>query len=198
MTAPARTEPQLEFFEDDHVYKLDGVKVPSVTQILSFGQDLSRIPAWTAQRGTALHLATEYDDAGDLDEDSVDPLVRPHLIAYRKWKEAVKYNFIETEYRVWGEVEGMRYCGTIDRVGVCGRDLLRVLDLKSGAPRREHGAQVCAYARAYEQRHGRPVFDQGCVYLDKSGEWSEKTYDPRDGHADYFMTKLRAYYEAQS
>ena len=186
------TQLALTFDSDSHIYALDGVRIPSVTQILSFGQDLSRIPAYTALRGTAFHLATEYDDAGDLDESSVDPLVRPHLDAYRKWKAATNPVFALTEHRVWGELDGLRFAGTIDRVIYP----VVVADLKSGQPRKEHGAQLAAYAVALEQRSEVKVRVSGLkgVYCTKDGTFSERPYDGRE-YLEMFREKLHRYYE---
>lgn len=189
------TQLALTFDESEHAYALDGVRIPSVTQILSFQQDLSRIPAWTSLRGTAFHLATEYDDAGDLDESSVDPLVRPHLDAYRKWKAATRPSFGGTELRVWGEIDGLKFAGTIDRVirFDFGRDV-HLADLKSGQPRKEHGAQLAAYAAAYTQQMYEEV--RGCkgVYCTKDGTFSERPYDGRE-YLEMFREKLHRYYE---
>ena len=184
------TQLALTFDDAEHAYALDGVRIPSVTQILSFGQDLSRIPAYTALRGTAFHLATEYDDMGDLDESSVDPLVRPHLDAYRKWKAATRPTYTLTEYRLWGQIDGLKFAGTIDRV--IANDT--VVDLKSGQPRKDHGAQLAAYAAAYEQRHGVKV--RGCkgIYCTKDGTFTERPYDGRE-YLEMFREKLHRFYE---
>lgn len=182
----------LTFDEADHAYTLGGVRIPSVTQVLSHGQDLSRIPAWTALRGTAFHLATEYDDAGDLDESSVDELVRPHLEAYRKWKAATKPVFTHTEVRVWGELDGLKFAGTVDRV----IGAMTVADLKSGAPRKEHGAQLHAYGIALAQSLGvEPRYFKG-VYCTKDAAFVEKPYDGRE-HLEHFRTKLHKFYEEE-
>jgi hypothetical protein len=202
MTAPARIEPQLEFFEEQHEYQLDGIRIPSVTTILSWGSDLSRIPAWTSARGTAFHLATEYDDAGDLDESSVDPLVKPHLDAYRKWKAKNWHlRYVGTEQRVWGEIDGLRFAGTIDRVvddsahGYLG---VVLLDLKSGAPRKEHGAQLQAYSVAYQQQRADvAVSGLRGIYCAKDGTFTERSYDGRE-HLEHFRVKLARYYEETS
>lgn len=192
----------LEFDQAEHAYTLGGVRIPSVTQVLSHGQDLSRIPPWTAQRGTAFHLATEYDDVGDLDEASVDDLVRPHLDAYRKWRAYRRPQYHATEIKVWGELDGLRFAGTIDRVIVLDVDVMstradhvRLMDLKSGAPRKEHGAQLAAYAVAYEQRaENQRVVDRMGVYCLKDGTFSEKPYGRE--HLEAFRVKLHQWYEA--
>ena len=186
------TQLALTLDEAEHAYALDGVRIPSVTQILSFGQDLSRIPAWTSLRGTAFHLATEYDDAGDLDESSVDPLVRPHLSAYRKWKAATNPEFTHTEVRVWGQLENLKFAGTLDRVTTTPS----VLDVKSGAPRREHGAQIAAYSAAWLQRTGQETRHNAAIYCGKDGDWKVVEYGAEC--LQMFIDKLRAYYKANA
>lgn len=185
----------LQFDEETHTYTLAGRTVPSVTQILSFGEDLSRIPAWTAERGKAVHLAAQFDDEGDLDEESLDPIVRPYLDAYRRWRVKCAPRFLGIELMVWGEHDGLQFCGTIDRVALI-EDRLAVLDLKTGSPRPEHAAQVAAYAVAYTQQHdGQCPEHQGCIYLGRDGSYDVRTYDDGAGW-EYFVDKLRAYYAA--
>lgn len=196
------TQAALAFDEAEHAYTLGDVKLPSVTQILSFGQDLSRIPRWTAERGTAFHLASEYDDAGDLDESSVDPLVKPHLDAYRKWRARVMPEYIATELRVWGEIDGLRYAGCIDRVAL--RDLpavgrnprVAIIDLKTGAPRKEHGAQLWAYKVAYQQHEDADVPSLIGLYLGKDATYQVKDYF-EGGHFETFRAALHRWWDAQ-
>lgn len=188
----------LAFDAEAHAYTLGGVRIPSVTQVLSFGQDLSRIPRWTAERGTAFHLCTELDDIGDLDPESVDPLVQPHLKAYRGWRRIRRPHFIHTELKVWGEIDGLKYAGTIDRViddSAHGYDGVRLIDIKSGAPRKEHGAQLHAYSVAYQQRVSRPVSEVSGLYCDKEGRFSERPYDGPE-YLETFRRKLAEWYEA--
>lgn len=187
----------LAFDAEAHAYTLGGVRIPSVTQVLSFGQDLSRIPRWTAERGTAFHLCTELDDIGDLDPESVDPLVQPHLKAYRGWRRIRRPHFIHTELKVWGEIDGLKYAGTIDRVyftSLALPELLYLADLKSGAPRKEHGAQLAAYRGAFEQRTPRKIEGLLGVYCDKEGRFSERPYDGPE-YLEAFRVKLHRYYE---
>jgi hypothetical protein len=185
----------LSFDAESHTYTLGDRKIPSVTQILSWGRDLSRIPAWTAQRGTALHLAAEYDDVGDLDESSVDPLVMPHLTAYRAWREEHRPQYVATEVRVLGSLYGLLYAGTIDRVALLGkRAELAIIDIKSGAPRpAEHGAQLAAYAHAWSQRDATPEILLA-LYVGKDRAWTTRLYDD-SAYLGNFGAALRRYYE---
>ena len=64
----------LRFDPDSHLYRVDGIIVPSVTQVLEDVGivDYSRLPGSTREmalrRGSAVHAACHYDDEGDLDE----------------------------------------------------------------------------------------------------------------------------------
>ena len=67
------TAERFTFDPIEHIYRFDGQRVPSVTQILEPLIDYSGVPngvlQYAADRGTAVHLATEFYDDGDLDED---------------------------------------------------------------------------------------------------------------------------------
>ena len=79
----------LQFDDATHTYRLDGRVIPSVTQILKQVVDFSMVPPDVLERkcalGSALHMAIALDHEGDLDEDSVDPAVRPYLDGWRKF-----------------------------------------------------------------------------------------------------------------
>ena len=114
----------VDFDEATHTYRLDGVPVEHVTGVLAAEGlvDLAAIPEatleWKASVGRAAHRATQLDDLGRLDESSVDDIVRPYLVGYRKWKATVRpvFNreFIERPmiHSVW------RYGTTPDRGSV--------------------------------------------------------------------------------
>lgn len=193
--------PQLEFFECAHEYHLDHVRIPSVTQVLSFGKDLSRIPRYTALFGTLVHKACELDTLGELDEDSLvaqeidghwcDPW--PRLRAWRScraWRANRGWTVLNVELPVWGEIDGMRFAGMID---VVWSDY-SVADIKTGQPRpAEHGPQVAAYAEALRQRSGMRVPSRGCIYLG-DGRSDHRAYD-EPAHLETFKTRLRQWYD---
>mgnify|MGYP000879340087 FL=1 len=184
MTAPALSTaaPVLTFSEADHVYRLDGAIVPSVTQVPSLAGlvDLSQIDparlAAASRRGTAVHLATEYDDTGDLDEASVTDEVRPYLMAWRRFRADSGIVLELIEERV--AHVGHRFAGTIDRVGrIKGRR--EIVDLKSGTTQPTHGLQLAAYDLALpedDEPRGRLT-----VQLRRDGTYRVHRYDnPHD------------------
>ena len=123
------------FNETNHEYTVGGVRVPSVTQILESAGlvDYRGIPAETlryaADRGTAVHLASVYYDEEDLDPDSLDFEVAKYLAAWRRFRQEHNFQIIESEQRHLGELHGLQFGMTVDRVvKIDGR--LAILDLK--------------------------------------------------------------------
>jgi hypothetical protein len=173
--------------ERTHEYAVDGRPVLGVTKALGLGGCISRhwSDVWYADRGTAIHKATELDDLGELDESSVDPVIGGFLNGWRKFRREASpvLQFIERKF--YEACYG--YCGTIDRVmylnGAPG-----VLDIKSGAPMDWHGVQLAAYALGCESndllatlRDDRPALRRWAVYLLEDGSYSLKEYsDPGD------------------
>lgn len=107
------------FDEAAHAYHLDGVRLPSVTQVLEDVEiiDYGYIPPSTRQmaleRGSAVHQAIHYDIEGDLDWASLDPA----LIGYVEAARAVRRDYHLAapelvEHR--GYHPKFRYAGTLD------------------------------------------------------------------------------------
>ena len=100
-----------------------------------------------AERGTAVHLACQYLDEGDLDEGSLADDVRPRMEAYKKFKAEVQPRIVAIEQRV--EHQTMRYRGTLDRIVEIG-GYGGILDIKGPAKAAWHGVQCEAYRRCVD------------------------------------------------
>lgn len=137
------------FDEAAHEYRLDGRKLPSVTSIIRpIAPDFSAIPPHVLERkraiGTAAHLACELDDLGELDEESLDPILVGYLQAWRGFKDATGAIVIANERRLYHP--RLNYAGTLDRLLSIGGNLWLV-DLKTSAdPVPSYGVQLAAYA----------------------------------------------------
>lgn len=136
------------FDEAAHEYRLDGVRLPSVTQVLKpISPDFSMIPPAVLERkraiGTAAHLACELDDLGELDEESLDPILAGYLQAWRGFKQATDARVIRNEARLYHP--RLMYAGTLDRfLSIGGKPWL--IDLKTSAdPAPSYGVQLAAY-----------------------------------------------------
>src|SRR2546422_6535928 len=126
----------LTFNAADHTYALDGEPLLSVSRVL----ELAGIHApvfydeatanLAAQRGTALHRATELLELGTLDWATVDPIVLPFVRCYERFLREHLFRWDEREDMVYSIRH--RYAGTYDRLGVL--DGTRVLmDVKTAA-----------------------------------------------------------------
>lgn len=142
----------LSFDAVRHEYRLDGMPVPSVTQVIDFLNDYAGVNPAALEvaraRGEAVHLATALDDNNDLDESSVDPIVMPYLVAWHRFKSETQFVCELIETRVYSD--RYRYAGTPDRYGYFpSRRYSAVLDLKTTAQiMPATGPQTAAYAAA--------------------------------------------------
>lgn len=113
------TMADLTFREKDHVYMLDGERLPCVSDLCRFlhREVYKDAPLWqmeaAAARGTAVHEATEALDAHGT--ASIAGEYQPYLLAYKA--------FLQDYRPAWDMIEKplhhpeYRYAGTIDRYG---------------------------------------------------------------------------------
>lgn len=141
----------LTFDEATHTYFVNGVRVPSVTQVLAAAglRDLSGIPQVALENkrelGQLVHEATELDAFGKLDESTVDDQVWPYLRSWRKFCSDTNARILTAERRVDHPLYG--YAGRLDHEvivsGVAG-----ILDKKTGSPNPSDRLQLAAYEAA--------------------------------------------------
>lgn len=178
----------LTFEPVEHIYHYQGERVPSVTQVLDVIDETWRVDPLVlqraAERGVAVHRATELDDMGDLDIDDLDPVLVPYLEAWRRFRVDLGFTVLHSESRVWHD--GMRYAGTLDRVGTFSaggrkRGALQLLDIKSGTAWPSHGPQTAAYTEAFQRLTREKIADRWCVYLRPDGQYRlERQEHPGD------------------
>lgn len=170
-TATTVVEPTLAFDEQSHTYMLNGVAVPSVTQVLGRAgliDDQWYTPEAT-HRGTYVHAMTSAYDKGVLDLDKIDDGYLGYL---RAWKELLGQSLWQIrsiESRL--SCEPYRYAGSLDRV-VINHGALTLVDIKTGTKARWHRLQTAAYVHCL-----RRVCRRCCVYLRKDGTFKVETHD---------------------
>lgn len=140
----------LEFNESTHTYTFNGVIVPGVTSVLSVLGGYESIPLQTlqraAERGTAVHKATELSDLGTLDYSDLDDEILGCLMGWHKFLDDKKPELVAVEKQVYHP--SLRYAGTLDRELVLDGKL-SVLDIKSSYKLMPATApQTAAYAEA--------------------------------------------------
>jgi len=105
------------FTPEGHRYSLNGVALESTTGILAAEGfiDTRFYDEWSRDRGSMVHLATHYDDMGELDEDSLDPIIIPYVDGWRKFKRESGFVVETSEVPMASKV--YQYAGTPDVIG---------------------------------------------------------------------------------
>lgn len=172
----------LTFDEAAHEYRIDGRRLPSVTQLLAPLVDYSMVPREALERaqalGTAVHKMTELHDNDDLDEDSLSDELKPYLAGWIKFRTECQFKPVTIEHRMAHPTLG--YAGTSDRTGVI-KGRLAVVDIKKMFVLGPHiGPQLAAYERLH-QAEGLQVLDRFALGLRADGTYRLQHYtDPLD------------------
>lgn len=182
----------LTFDAATHTYYFNGQIVPGVTTVLQPLSNFDAVPPHVLQAasdfGTAVHLACELDDLGELDEASLgDPLV-PYLKAWRKFSAEHNVVWEKIEHQVYHGT--MRFAGTLDRFGLVNGKRT-VVDIKSSVQLYPSvGPQLAAYANALTE----PFADRMAVQLKADGTYVAKAYtEPSDWPVFCSLLTLRTW-----
>ena len=152
----------LTFDSEKHEYRWHGQIVPSVTQVLKHGGQISdfSINDFAAQQGTAVHAACALLAYNRLDLASVDQRILGYVLSYWSFLGSVGWKIDSVEQQRY--CEDHRYAGTWD-VLFDGH----LVDIKTGAPAKWHALQTAAYWRLA----GKPVgVRRHSLYLDSNGK----------------------------
>lgn len=145
----------VEFNAENHCYIIDGVKTPSVTQIIDAvfpRKDYELADDWYLERGTAVHAwAAKIVGGEKINWGQVQPVIEPRVRAlYRWWQEAGI-----TQARAEVVLAGDGYAGTADVIGTY-QGSRYVIDWKGTySPRADW--QVAAYCMAANLKRGAVV-----------------------------------------
>lgn len=163
----------IEFFEEDYSYRLDGEPVDHVTNILreeGFIDDTWFTPT-AMERGTHIHEGTELLDLKALElSDFEGTDIYPYLEAWERFKTESGYTNIKIEVPVGSKRCG--YAGRIDRVMESKAGEEFIIDIKSGGHSLWHGLQLAAYRIAFIDTFGYNVNGVRVIHLKKTGKYS--------------------------
>lgn len=171
--------PSLDIAFDDvgHIYTIDGIRMPSVTQIMEpMSLMLYRdVPAdvlfSAANRGTRAHEQISNFVLYGIQE--VDEDTRPYIEAFAEFEAAYSPTWIGSEYRIYHKA--LRYAGTIDLIGHIYPDDgtgVDVVDIKCTAVYHPVmlATQLSGYCEALKS-HGVSVRKMYGLQLQKSGKY---------------------------
>lgn len=191
----------LKFYDEGHRYELDGIELPSVSEISRFasrevyGNDISKYVLDKAcERGTAVHKATEeLDKTGKCE---ISPEYVEYLNAYIKFRKDFnikKYAYIEKPLAD----EETGYAGTLDRVYVIDEDFVKavkkhcktdisncigkyaIIDLKTSNTVKKQLAQIQlpAYSNLLCSALSNCADFLGILHLKKDGKYKLTPYE---------------------
>lgn len=172
----------LTFDEATHTYTLDGIQLPSVTEVTRFcAYDYKSDRPWLAEaaaiRGTAVHEACALIDYGEDPEET--PEIAGYLKAYRRFLADYKPEWKLIEHPIGSILLG--YAGTLDRFGTID-GAPAILDIKTG---QLHDAALSAQLTAYAELRQTETYllpPEPALYalkLSNDGTYILKRVEPR-------------------
>ncbi len=171
---------QLVFFQNDHIYEVDGEVYPSVSEILRFISreiygDVSQYNLdHAADRGTRIHKSLEaLDKFGQVEcDDDIVPYVQAYVQFLKE--HAVQWDGIE---KAMYHPE-KKYAGTLDRFGTLDGKF-GILDFKSSYTVHKPlvKAQLNGYADMLETTTHKTVDGLWCLHLTKEGKYKLITFE---------------------
>ena len=180
----------LVFVEADHAYYFRGTRIVSVTQAISAAGliDSEWFTEYSRERGRAVHLATQFDDEGDLDPASLSPVIAPYFEAHRRFKRETGFVPQMIESRFCRVDQG--YAGTFDRFGLMGGKRKAIVDYKTGPIAPWTRLQLAAYCASLP---GAAGFERYAVRLCDDGTYKMKCFPISDFRQDLndFLTTVR-------
>lgn len=164
---------QLDFDEERHTYTLtDGITdeiLPSVTQILKAEGFMNYTcdDGWYMERGSHVHRMIELHMTDSLNEETLDPMLRPYLTAFRAFEAATGFLTQGMELPLWHPI--YHYAGKPDLWGPID-NRLTLIDVKTGSPAKWHTIQLAAYFELL-RTEGIAVKNAANLYLAEDGSF---------------------------
>lgn len=169
----------LSFDEAKHTYRVSGIEVPSVTQVMQPLSDETyrdvepRVLARAAGKGTAVHNAIENYLAFGIED--IEPDYAGYFTAFLKWFSEYKPVVLASEYRLYHKFMG--YAGTADLICAIGGRLY-LIDYKTTQRIEEMlvKVQLKAYAQALDSI-GVRCDRTASLHLKRDGTFDFQTHD---------------------
>lgn len=163
------------FDEENHHFQVDGRRWPSVTQVLADEGfiDTRWYTSFSRDRGTLVHRIIHWHIEDNLDEQTIDPTLRPYFDAWLRFEAQTGFRSIETETPRISELYS--FGGIPDSIGLLnGQEV--ILETKTGALSRWVGLQLAAQEILCDR-----ALPRYAIRLSDTGKYDLKHYkDPSD------------------
>lgn len=184
----------LTFEPENHIYELDGVELPSVSEITRFisREIYGEVTQYTldraAERGTNVHKLTEaLDKYGSCEADEG---LLPYLQAYVEFRKNNRIEWSKIEFCTYNPIEG--YGMTVDRYGTLnGKQILVDIKTSSQIQTVAVTAQLTLYRMGLEEQ-GFPVDEMYVLHLKKDGKFTFRRVEPNHELAKACLTLHKA------
>ena len=190
----------VEFIEDGHIYLLDGVIIPSVSEILHFifPDKYSNVPNYIlnakADYGSMIHETIERLE-NDLFLPKLDYIQEASIEQYKKLKKQHKIKVITQEQMIHYQD---KYCGRFDMIAEINEEYC-LCDIKTTAELDQEylSWQLSFYELAYMYMFGATYFDKlYAIWLPKKG--LGKLVEIKRKSTQELKQKLEEFYENYS
>lgn len=184
---------KFEFDEKNHIYKLYGLTIPSVSEIIrpihqKVYENISEHSLEiAADRGTRIHRAIEF--LNKFDYYNIDDDCKGYLDAYKKFRnEHQDWILLSSEFRTYHKT--LLYGMTIDEVYQTPKGIV-INDIKttSQAHLDAWAVQLGGYRAGYESQHSS-ISGTAILQLFKDGSYT--IYDIKDNYS-VFLACLQIY-----
>lgn len=189
--------PELRFDEKSHIYRLDGVEIPSVSRVMeplkasSYAGIGEKTLARAADKGSSVHNSIENWLKFGIDD--IPEEHRPYFEGFLAWWDEYRPEVVASEVKTYHKL--MRYGGTIDLLAYIGGKLT-LIDFKTTYRLLEKscGVQLEAYAQALAS-HGIAVEEKHILHLTKDGKWAYPEFPAKDPVRWRVFSALKCVYD---
>lgn len=181
-TVKALDLPELTFEEVPHIYRLNGVEIPSVSRLMEPLKEISysRVDKKTlkraADKGTSVHNSIENWIKFGIDD--IPSEHRGYFDGFMKWYEKFRPEVAASELRIYHKL--LEYGATIDLLCFINGEL-NLVDFKTTYILMEMscGVQLEAYSQALAS-HGIHVQRKRILHIKKDGKWDFPDFPVKD------------------
>ena len=194
----------LDYDDESHSYRVDGLRIPSVTKIVDScfpknlhewvavvgGEEYKRITEEALTIGNDTHKYIEDFITYGHTCDKPDEHIANPIEAFLEWDEKYEPQWMSSERKIY--CDKFKYAGTVDAVAKIGGRVC-VIDFKTSKKiYKPYHLQVTAYAQAIKRMDGLRRWPLGIILrLDKeTGQYEMKVFEPK-AHFQMFLNCIR-------